>query len=245
MQLLRRDTLFLPTLLAIAALAWLALVYWNAAFHGHAAVATRISALSRTATLLSGWALMTVAMMLPASVPLFARFRRVTRRDGVGLVVALIAGYLLAWLLFGIVVAAGESALRLAGSASTSLAEIGVLVPVAVLGGAGIYQLTDRKGCVLARFHSPVCFIAAYWEPAGGSPGAAVLGLRYGGYCVRSCGGLMLAVAALGHGLGWMLLLGAVMVVEKNAPWGRELRVPIGIALLSGAAALASLHPLG
>jgi predicted metal-binding membrane protein len=36
--------------------------------------------------------------------------------------------------------------------------------------------------------------------------------------------------------VGWMLLLGAVMAVEKNAPWGRSISKPLGAALMGWAA---------
>ena len=38
--------------------------------------------------------------------------------------------------------------------------------------------------------------------------------------------------------LGWMLALAAVMAAEKNLPWGRRLRTPLGLALLAWAGAI-------
>jgi predicted metal-binding membrane protein len=38
--------------------------------------------------------------------------------------------------------------------------------------------------------------------------------------------------------IGWMLVLAAVMAAEKNLPWGRRLRTPLGIALVAWAAAI-------
>jgi predicted metal-binding membrane protein len=48
---------------------------------------------------------------------------------------------------------------------------------------------------------------------------------------------LVMFAMALGS-LGWMLLLGAVMALEKNALWGPDLTLPLGGALLVAAAAL-------
>jgi len=43
----------------------------------------------------------------------------------------------------------------------------------------------------------------------------------------------MLLMFVVGTGnVGWMLLLGAVMALEKNSPWGRTLRAPLGVGLL-------------
>jgi predicted metal-binding membrane protein len=41
--------------------------------------------------------------------------------------------------------------------------------------------------------------------------------------------------------LFWMLLLGGVMAVEKNMPWGRQLSAPLGAGLIGGAAAISLL----
>ena len=43
----------------------------------------------------------------------------------------------------------------------------------------------------------------------------------------------MLLMFAVGLGsLGWMLVLGTVMAVEKNVSWGRKISVPLGVVLL-------------
>jgi predicted metal-binding membrane protein len=38
--------------------------------------------------------------------------------------------------------------------------------------------------------------------------------------------------------LSWMLLLGIVMALEKNLPWGRRLSAPLGVLLIVGAVAV-------
>jgi predicted metal-binding membrane protein len=49
----------------------------------------------------------------------------------------------------------------------------------------------------------------------------------------------MLLMFAVGMGnLGWMLLLGAVMAIEKNLPWGRGFSASVGIVLLCGGLAV-------
>ena len=50
----------------------------------------------------------------------------------------------------------------------------------------------------------------------------------------------MLVMFVVGMGsLGWMLLLAAAMAAEKNLPWGRRLRTPIGLGLIGWGGALA------
>ena len=52
----------------------------------------------------------------------------------------------------------------------------------------------------------------------------------------------MLVMFILGlASLPWMLVLGAVMAVEKNTTAGRRLRVPVGVALLAAALAVAAV----
>lgn len=52
----------------------------------------------------------------------------------------------------------------------------------------------------------------------------------------------MLLMFAVGVGnVVWMLLLGAVMAVEKNVPWGRQLSAPLGALLVIGGLATLAL----
>ena len=44
----------------------------------------------------------------------------------------------------------------------------------------------------------------------------------------------MLLMVGVGlSSLAWMLLLGAVMAVEKNVPWGNRLSAPLGFGLIA------------
>jgi predicted metal-binding membrane protein len=53
----------------------------------------------------------------------------------------------------------------------------------------------------------------------------------------------MLLMFAFGTGsLGWMLVLAAVMAIEKNVRWGPRLSTPLGVALLSWAVVLVAIH---
>jgi predicted metal-binding membrane protein len=42
--------------------------------------------------------------------------------------------------------------------------------------------------------------------------------------------------------VGYMLVLGAIMALEKNAPWGRQLSHPLGFGLLSWAAIITAVN---
>jgi predicted metal-binding membrane protein len=47
---------------------------------------------------------------------------------------------------------------------------------------------------------------------------------------------MLLMFAAGTASLTWMLALGAIMAVEKNAPWGRRISAPLGAVLLAAGA---------
>jgi predicted metal-binding membrane protein len=66
-----------------------------------------------------------------------------------------------------------------------------------------------------------------------------LLGLDHGVFCVGCCWAIMLLMFVVGSGsIGWMLMLGVIMAIEKNMPWGARLGRPLGGALLAGAAAI-------
>ena len=95
----------------------------------------------------SGWVLMTAAMMLPTALPLLVVFGRLTReRDDAGRLMALaIGGYALVWLGFG--VAAHLVGLGVVALARQSLwlTVNGWVVGVALLLAAGLFQLSRLK----------------------------------------------------------------------------------------------------
>jgi predicted metal-binding membrane protein len=53
----------------------------------------------------------------------------------------------------------------------------------------------------------------------------------------------MLLMFAVGTGnVGWMLLLGAVMAIEKNLPGGRRFAAPVGAVLMVWGIAIVLYH---
>ena len=69
--------------------------------------------------LLVGWTLMTVAMMLPTTLPLLDIFRRLTmrRQERSQLIILVIAGYLGVWMAFGVAAHASDWGLHQDGRA--------------------------------------------------------------------------------------------------------------------------------
>src|SRR3712207_205484 len=98
---------------------------------------------------------------------------------------------------------------------------------------AGVYQFSPWKYRCLDACRSPLSFITAHWRGYAERRQAFRLGANHGLFCVGCCWSLMVVMFAVGAGnLGWMLLLGAVMAIEKNTAWGRRVAAPLGVVLL-------------
>jgi len=192
-----------------------------------------------------GWVLMTVAMMLPTTLPLLEMFRRLTSRrvDHNRLVVLVILGYLGVWLAFGVAAHLLDRFLHVVLLGGTRLEANAWLIGAGLLILAGGFQFTGLKYRCLEKCRAPLGFIMQYWRRQGRAAMALVLGVRHGAFCVGCCWALMLLMFAVGTGsLGWMLMLGVVMAVEKNMPWGRKLSPVLGIGLLVWGGSIVLYH---
>lgn len=189
------------------------------------------------AMVVAGWTLMTVAMMLPTATPLLLMFRRmVSAKTNGGVLVGLVVlGYLSVWAVFGIAVQlANRAAQAIPGSADIS----GTWLPsTVILAAAGVYQFTPLKYACLDKCRTPLSFLMSRWQGRSELAEAFRLGIDHGLFCVGCCWSLMLLMFVVEMGnLGWMLLLGIIMAVEKNFAWGRRISAPLGIVLLGWAA---------
>lgn len=239
----RRDhnRVFLTVMAALVGIAWLALWLseWSGS-HGFLHVLHDLDAFSSgvafMAVFVSGWSVMVIAMMLPSSLPLISMFRSMSRgREDHNLLVALlIIGYLTVWSLFGVAVFFGGWALQEAVSHSGWLSANAWALGAGVLSLAGLYQFTPLKYKCLDKCRSPFTFMAEHWRGSREKLRSFTLGAHHGLFCVGCCWSLMLLMFLVGSAgaLLWMLVLGAVMAVEKNAPWGRRIGVPLGVVLL-------------
>ena len=240
-QSLRNDRLFLVLLVALIALAWISLWVWGQSPYGRFLDHEALTDLtSEDAGLLvffvAGWTLMILAMMLPTTMPLISLFRAMTldRSNHMLLLGLLISGYLVVWMGFGVAVHVGDLAIHAAAEQSAWLGSREWVIGSGTLLVAGVYQFTPLKYHCLDKCRSPFSFISGHWR-GGNEPVQSIrLGIDHGVFCVGCCWSLMLVMFGVGAGsLGWMLVLGAVMGIEKNMPWGRKLSAPLGTALIS------------
>lgn len=191
------------------------------------------------------WLLMCVAMMLPTTLPLLVIWQRLVsrHRDRSLLVGLVIAGYLTVWLGFGLMAHGADAGLHQLLRASAWTTADSWVLGIATLGLAGLFQFSPLKNYCLERCRSPLGVAMAAWQGPELRRQAWQLGISHGLFCLGCCWALMLLMFVVGMGnLGWMLLLGAIMAVEKNLPWGDRLSKPLGIALLVGAIGMALAH---
>jgi predicted metal-binding membrane protein len=244
---------FAPLLLALIAIAWLALFAWGESPYGrflshdelgNISIGLSTEGAGIALVFVTGWTVMTFAMMLPTSLPLITMFEKMVRQRShrTSLVMLLMAGYVGIWTLFGAAVHTGDRAVHAAVGEFHWLEDNSYAIGAATLVLAGAYQFTPLKYMCLDKCRSPLSFITEHWRGGNERMQALRLGVHHGIFCVGCCWSLMLLMFAVGVGnIGVMLLLGAVMAVEKNMPWGRQLSAPLGVVLVVAGAALLML----
>jgi predicted metal-binding membrane protein len=233
---MRTELRMVAALLAAAGLAW-----WSTADRMAGMDAGPGTALGSVGWFTGVWATMMAAMMLPSLAPTAAVFAALVRRE-LSRVLLFAGGYLLVWSVAGI----GAYGLFELGKSlfAGSLAwhNGGRWLSAGVLALAALYQLTPLKRAFLLRCRSPLRFLDTSWRNT--RPGALVMGLRNGGWCLGCSWALMAALFALGvMSLTWMGLIAVLVALEKVGPWGRGARLATaGVLVVLAAAILALPH---
>jgi predicted metal-binding membrane protein len=186
---------------------------------------------------LAAWGIMMAAMMLPSATPMIAlygavhrHFARTGQRSVSTAGFALV--YLALWVAFGVPVYLASVGLDMAAATSPALAERLPYLVAAVLVGAGLYQLTPLKWACLRVCRSPLGFLLGHWRAGYG--GTLRLAGAHAAYCVGCCWALMVVLVAAGAmGLPWVLLLAAVVFVEKLLPGAAWTARGVGVALIA------------
>lgn len=189
------------------------------------------------ATVLLGWALMVVAMMLPPALPMLDTLRRlVAHHRHSRLLVGLgAAGFVTVWTVAGTVLIVGDAALHAIAVRVAWLTAHPQVVAGAVLVGAGLYQFTPLKNACLRACRTPRGFAVAHWR--GRRPAwleAATVTGAYALSCVGCCWALMAVSFAIGAAaLPMMMVLTVLMAAERLAHGGHRLVRPIGVAAIA------------
>ena len=231
----------------LAAAAWVALSLSSGSglHHLHHLSAATVATIRFQFFFVATWTVMTVAMMLPTSLPVIATLHTFAseRSDRLLLVALTILGYLIAWSAFGALVLTGYRSWQWLLASSPWLAERAPAGAPLLLLLAGAFQFSALKYTCLEKCRSPFSFVIEHWRGGRERWQALRLGIDHGVFCVGCCWALMLLMFAVGAGnLVWMLILALLMAVEKNVRWGRRLSAPVGVALLAWGVMLLAFH---
>jgi len=175
-----------------------------------------------------GWLVMTVGMMLPASMRAIGSYASNFRfeRSRLSPIAGFIAAYLSVWAVFGLLSFLGDSVVHRTVDGSPWLTQHAYLIAAAVLGTAGIYQFLPLKDRCLAACRSPLTA-----SHRGSSPVAA--GSAHAIDCILSSGPLMLLMFAAGiANLWWMAAITALMVYETVGRHGQTVARAAGVVLI-------------
>lgn len=202
----------LAALLALAALAW--------AYVARPGGGMMMSAGPDWASFvifLMTWVVMMAAMMFPAFAPVvlvYSQYTRQRTRTWPLLAAVFVAGYLTIWSVMG-VGAYLLTVLLVPLIAGSSIVQAAPQVFLgAVIGAAGLYQLTPLKDAMLAHCRSPFHWLLRGFRP--GVRGALLMGIDEGVICLGCCVGLMVVLLAVGlASVGWMAAVAAVIFSEK------------------------------
>lgn len=195
------------------------------------------------ALMLSMWAVMMAAMMLPSAAPtilLVSALAGKTAAGGRGApgAAAFALGYLSVWACFSIAATLLQFGLSRFGLLSQAMASRNGAVSALILIAAGLYQWTPLKRACLVHCRSPLEFLVRYWRK--GMWREAACGFRHGMFCLGCCWMLMglLLVGGLMN-LLWIVGLALLVLIEKTLARGDRVGRVTGIALVGwGTAAL-------
>jgi len=204
---------------------------------------SHLSRLTALVVFLACWQVMTVAMMLPSSMPMVSMLVHASRQQPHPRAVqaAFLAGYALVWTAFALGAFVGDIQIHWLVHHWFWLDTHSWVIGATTFAVAGVFQFSPLKGRCLKQCRSPFRFFVRHYRK--GVAAAWLLGLRHGTLCLGSCWALMLVMFGLGvSSLLSMAVLTGVMVVEKTTPFGQRLSPVIGIVLL-GLAALWLAHP--
>ena len=165
------------------------------------------------------WAVMMVAMMVPAASPVILLFAEINRRrnEHQGTFVStgqFLLGYLTVWTGFSVLATLAQWGLLTTALVSPMMESTSKALDGGLLLAAGLFQFSRLKYACLAHCGSPMGFLATEWRD--GSGGAFKMGLKHGGYCLGCCWTLMGLLFAFGvMNLLWVAVISGFVLLEK------------------------------
>ena len=226
-------------LVGFAAAAWIYLAYVTTQVDDMSSVLampmTSAWTPAQAALMVTMWALMMAAMMLPSAVPMVLAYDRLDRgsADGRGGSTAVfVAGYVVVWWAFAVAAAGLQWLLHdmalVNGMGAATHGELAGLLLV----GAGIFQFSPVKRRSLGACRTPMGFLMTSWRD--GRTGALRMGLQHGTLCLRCCWALMVLLFVLGvMNLAWVAVLAIFVLAEKVSRRGKAISVIGGVVMIA------------
>lgn len=229
----REQYLILGSLLFLAALAWVLLIWQSRSMSNQAMGLTMgMSA----ALFIAIWIVMMIAMMFPTAAPMILMFSKIyaSKRQQQQAFVptwVFVSAYLLIWSLCGVLLYPLALGIENLAANSMWLMNNAARIGGAILLLAGLYQLSPFKHICLSKCRTPVQFILSSWHDGYG--GAFRMGLEHGIYCLGCCWLLFVILFPLGiMNIAIMALITALIFAEKALPFGRQISQLAGLSLI-------------
>lgn len=224
----------------LVVLAWILILLAAITGHGHLlhhdslVESNSIPLVLKLLVFLVVWQVMTVAMMLPSSIPMLRLFARASceqPHSKLALLV-LISAYAAVWTGFAIVVFVGDLGLHGLLRQWYWLRDRSWLISGFTIVIAGAFQFSPLKQQCLKVCRHPLSFFTHYYQRE--LPAVWQLGVRHGLYCLGCCWALMLVMFVVGVGqITWMLALTAVINMERTRQNIWSIVLILGITLLA------------
>jgi predicted metal-binding membrane protein len=199
------------------------------------------------ASVFAMWVVMMVGMMTPSAVPMilmYARVGRQTQAHGrpLAATVWFAAGYFLVWIAFALFATGIQWAFERTELLDFTMASTSTVVGGLLFVAAGSYQWTRLKDICLTQCQRPFAFLMRQGGFRRDALSSLMLGVRHGAYCVGCCWALM-ALLLVGGVMNvlWIVLLASLILLEKVAPFGRQIALVAGMVLIVGGAWLLSI----
>lgn len=229
----REQYLILGSLLFLAGVAWILLI-WQSSSMGSQAIGPTMG--MSAALFIAIWIVMMIAMMFPTAAPMILMFSKIyaSKRQQQQAFVptwVFVSAYLLIWSLCGVLLYPLALGIENLAANSMWLMNNAARIGGAILLIAGLYQLSPLKHICLSKCRTPVQFILSSWHEGYG--GAFRMGLEHGIFCLGCCWLLFVILFPLGiMNIAVMALVTALIFAEKALPFGRQISQLAGLALI-------------
>lgn len=206
----------------------------GAVYHAHA-MTHHVAPLHRRIIFeLSAWQTMTIAMMLPSTIPMMQKFSQISasKHDQHQSQFAFLFAYFVVWTGFAIVMIAVGHLIKLPQSQLWMPQPLVHSINALSLIGAGLFQFTPMKQSCLSGCRSTAMMILQHYQP--GYRGGWAIGVRHALFCLGCCWALMVASTVLGmQNLTNMLVFSAIMTLERSWKYGERFAVWVGAIMIA------------